>query len=107
LRLLFVVSFAAVAWALNAQPRRVAPILGSDGKRVALVVGNYQTLTPLYNASNDASAVAAALRAANFQVQTVVNGTRQGMDLAVDSFVRSLGIPFTSQRRIGGKASRR
>ena len=93
MRFLVITALALAPWALPAQSRRVTPILGSDGKRVALVVGNdsYQTLTPLHNAANDASDMAAALRAANFQVQTVVNGTRERIDLAVDSFVRSLG----------------
>ena len=93
MRFLVITALALAPWALPAQSRRVTPILGSDGKRVALVVGNdsYQTLTPLHNAANDASDMAAALRAANFQVQTVVNGTRERMDLAVDTFVRSLG----------------
>jgi uncharacterized caspase-like protein len=62
-------------------------------KRVALVIGNgkYQNFQPLDNPANDASGVAAALRAAGFQVIVRLDATREDMRQALDQFDQALG----------------
>jgi uncharacterized caspase-like protein len=61
-------------------------------KRVALVIGNgkYQEFQQLDNPVNDASGVAAALRAAGFQVILRLDATREDMSQALDEFDRVL-----------------
>lgn len=60
--------------------------------RMALVVGNdsYTRLQPLRNARNDARSIAAELEAAGFKVTRVLDGTRRGMNDALDGFVRRI-----------------
>lgn len=60
--------------------------------RRALVIGNdsYQHVAPLANARNDARSVAKELEAAGFQVTRVLDGSRRGMNEAVDAFLRRI-----------------
>jgi uncharacterized caspase-like protein len=62
-------------------------------KRVALVIGNgnYRNFQRLDNPVNDASGVAAALRAAGFQVIVRLDATREDMSQALDQFEQALG----------------
>lgn len=57
-----------------------APTVAFAEKRVALVIGNdqYETLSPLKNAGNDARAIAGALRDMNFEVIEALNVGRTG-----------------------------
>ena len=61
-------------------------------RRVAFVVGNsnYQSVPTLPNPRNDAEAVAAALKKSGFEVITAVDVDRQGFDVAMEKFVRSM-----------------
>lgn len=61
----------------------------SEAARLAMVVGNdnYQSVTRLRNSRNDAQAVAAELQRAGFAVTTVLDGTRQAMNHALDGFL--------------------
>lgn len=61
-------------------------------KRVALVIGNgnYRNFQQLDNPVNDATGVAAALRAAGFQVIVRLDATREDMSQALDQFDQAL-----------------
>jgi uncharacterized caspase-like protein len=61
-------------------------------KRVALVIGNgnYRSFQRLDNPVNDATGVAAALRAAGFQVILRLDATREDMSQALDQFDQAL-----------------
>ena len=63
-----------------------------EASRHALVIGNgeYRTVSRLKNPANDARAVAAALMAAQFEVTTVIDGTRREMDRAIDELMSSI-----------------
>jgi uncharacterized caspase-like protein len=60
--------------------------------RVALVIGNgdYQNFPRLANPTNDATGVAAALKAAGFRVTLKLNATYQDMNQALDVFAQQL-----------------
>jgi hypothetical protein len=60
--------------------------------RTALVIGNgaYSDTTPLVNATNDASDVAAALRGAGFDVDLIVNAGQRDMKTAIARFAARL-----------------
>jgi hypothetical protein len=63
----------------------------TDGRRVALVMGNDAYATaPLRNARNDARAVGAALEELGFTVTLVLDATRSQMGAAVERFSRGL-----------------
>lgn len=61
-------------------------------KRVALVIGNgnYRNFQQLDNPVNDATGVAAALRAAGFEVILRLDATREDMSQALDQFDQAL-----------------
>ena len=75
---------AALALALVADPAQAA--------RLALVIGNdtYNRIPQLRNARNDARSIATELEAAGFKVTRVLDGTRRGMNDALDGFVRRI-----------------
>jgi hypothetical protein len=90
----WVLFFALSLLTLNpifAQSRRIVP-LGANGKRVALVIGNdnYQSVTRLSNAVNDARAMAQVLQECGFEVKLVVNVNHEQMEKSVDDFTKSL-----------------
>ncbi|MBK7407372.1 MAG: caspase family protein [Saprospirales bacterium] len=61
--------------------------------RLALVIGNkdyYETDMTLNNPINDANAMESVLRECNFKVIKVVNGTKEAIEKAVESFTESL-----------------
>src|SRR5262245_9537179 len=62
-------------------------------KRVALVIGNdnYQNVTPLKKAGNDADRMAKALKGIGFQVISATNQNRRGMSDSLTQFERALG----------------
>lgn len=89
LPLLLLVTAAALA-----QDRRVPPTSSGPGpRRVALAIGNdlYPGM-PLKNAVNDAIAVESALREMGFDVTRVVNGSREAIEKAVETFGGKLGV---------------
>ena len=63
-------------------------------KRIALVVGNsaYQYATPLENPANDATDISQSLRAAGFQVTTLVDSNRGALLDAINKFGEQLAI---------------
>lgn len=62
-----------------------------QGRRLALVVGNSTYLSnPLTNPANDATDIAAALKAADFSVTLVTDADSAAMDQAVAQFARDL-----------------
>ena len=62
----------------------------SGTERLALVIGNsaYVAVSELPNPKNDAADVGAALRRLGFEVTTLLNGDRAGMDEALQTFAR-------------------
>jgi len=62
----------------------------ADAARLAMVVGNdnYQNVTVLRNARNDAQSLARELEAAGFSVTRLMDGTRQAMNNAIDGFLQ-------------------
>jgi Caspase domain len=81
----------------HAQPqlRRVGPPapLGSNGRRIALVVGNddYKTLPKLVNAARDARAIGAALKQVGFEAPIVlINTTWAALERALAKFVENI-----------------
>ncbi len=79
-----VTAAATLALALVAAPAQAA--------RLALVIGNdgYSRIPQLRNARNDARSIATELEAAGFKVTRVFDGTRSGMNDALDGFVRRI-----------------
>ena len=63
---------------------------GAGGDRLALVMGNsaYTAVSPLPNPQNDAADVGAALARLGFDVTTLLDGDRAGMDEALRAFAR-------------------
>ena len=61
-------------------------------RRVAFVVGNsaYETVPQLPNPTNDAKAVAAALKRSGFEVVTALDLDKAEFDKAFEKFIRSL-----------------
>jgi len=70
----------------------------SEGKRVALVVGNsdYLSVTPLKNAANDARAFGKFLSENGFEVDTLVNVDRSGFAKALSNFSRKIAPEDTA-----------
>ena len=68
----------------------LAPSAATAAGRVALVVGNsaYAEIGTLPNPGNDAADVSAALRRLGFEVETVHNADRAGMNAALRGFTR-------------------
>lgn len=62
----------------------------ADAARLAMVVGNdnYQNVTKLRNARNDAQSLARELEAAGFKVTRVLDANRDGLDDAFSGFLR-------------------
>jgi len=60
--------------------------------RVALVIGNsaYESVGQLANPANDANAITKALRATNFEVQTLTDLTRLNMGRALSAFANTV-----------------
>ncbi|MEO1492164.1 MAG: caspase family protein [Pseudomonadota bacterium] len=99
-------SLLVVALAACAQTQRPATpneVLGDDLPRTALVIGNgaYQRITALDNPSNDAGAIAAALRGAGYKVHrggALTDLGRDEMQAVVDEFAAEIrqrgGIAF-------------
>jgi uncharacterized caspase-like protein len=94
-----VLALAALGTAFLGLPHRAgAQITDADLKRMraerrlALVIGNghYQNFQTLDNPANDANGMAAALRAAGFQVILRVDATREAMQDALEDFDRQL-----------------
>ena len=96
-------ALAAAGWGCGSGPEvggatpsdaGAPPARAASGRRVALVVGNdaYTGQSQLYNAVNDARAVAAALgeESVGFSVTTLEDATRAELTSALASFTRSL-----------------
>lgn len=84
---------AAPAPALAAKPVPIAPKVAGDGPRLALVIGNadYRTaLGALPNPANDATLIAAALRATGFRVDLLVNADQRLMKQAIARFGQTM-----------------
>ncbi|MDO9075001.1 MAG: caspase family protein [Rubrivivax sp.] len=64
----------------------------AQAARLALVIGNdaYAKAPPLRNARNDARSIASELETAGFNVTRVLDGTRRGMNEALDGFLRRI-----------------
>lgn len=79
-----------VAAVLLASAGAVAGQPGGGGGRLALVIGNsaYTAVSPLPNPQNDAADVGAALGRLGFDVTTLLDGDRAGMDEALRAFAR-------------------
>ena len=77
--------------ALNATVFQSAPAL-SQGKRVALVIGNsaYENTPPLANRKNDADDMAAALQALGFEVIKGVDLKKSDMERSIRDFATAL-----------------
>lgn len=82
---LAVAAAVLLAWA-GAVAGQPAP----GGGRLALVIGNsaYTAVSPLPNPQNDAADVGAALGRLGFDVTTLLDGDRAGMDEALGAFAR-------------------
>ena len=69
------------------------PIFG-EGLKVALVIGNgayrTDTVSPLINPPNDARDVSEALRSIGFEVDLLIDGTREEMGLTIERFSNDL-----------------
>jgi len=87
---MFTILALTLATLRSQDTRRVVPDAGQQ-QRLALVIGNnaYPRM-PLANAVNDARGVAAALRDAEFQVQTVENADARSMEAAVQKFIGAI-----------------
>ena len=70
---------------------------GTEGPRVALVIGNgnYQYNTTLKNPAADAADIAAALTRNGFTVKLLTNATRAQMETAIRDFGSQLKNPLT------------
>ena len=81
------VATAVLLWGMGAG---VVPSVASAAGRVALVVGNgaYAEIGTLPNPGNDAADVAAALGRLGFEVETVRDADRAGMNAALRGFTR-------------------
>jgi uncharacterized caspase-like protein len=85
------VIIALLCFAASAQDRTIVPGGASGGQRKALVIGNKDyPQQPLANPVNDATDLAAALRAIGFTVTLKSNLGRDAMDDALDTFARTL-----------------
>lgn len=67
-------------------------VIATDGKRVALVIGNskYQNAQELANPTNDSVAISAALTELGFKVIEGENLSKQDMDLKIREFARDV-----------------
>lgn len=81
---------ALVVLGLLAPARALAGPAVSGTERLALVIGNsaYVAVSELPNPKNDAADVGAALGRLGFDVTTLLNGDRAGMDEALQVFAR-------------------
>ena len=81
---------ALAAAVLLASAGAVASQPAPGGGRLALVIGNsaYTAVSPLPNPQNDAADVGAALGRLGFDVTTLLDGDRTGMDEALRAFAR-------------------
>jgi hypothetical protein len=76
-----------VPTAASRQDRKIQRV-GTEGRRLALVVGNNRyEAAPLVNAVNDARAVSAALESIGFAATLLTDGTLESMDRTVETFV--------------------
>jgi uncharacterized caspase-like protein len=88
LRLLASIMLALAALA-GAMLPSASPVFAQQQKRVAFVIGNggYQNVPRLPNALNDATATAAMLREAGFEVVAATDATLGGLRESLDSFI--------------------
>ena len=69
----------------------IAPATHPDGRRKALLIGNQSyPSAPLNNPRKDAHDLSAALKNIGFSVTEISDGTRKTMELAIDSYIKSL-----------------
>ncbi len=78
-RLLLPLAIAAACMAFDASAGRLAIVVGND---------NYQNVTKLRNARNDAQSLARELEAAGFKVTRVLDANREALDEAFSGFLR-------------------
>ena len=78
-RLLLPLAVAAACTAFEANAARLAIVVGND---------NYQNVTKLRNARNDAQSLAKELEAAGFKVTRVLDASREALDEAFSGFLR-------------------
>ena len=78
-------SLAALALLASLSPQ-------AQAARLAMVVGNdnYQNVTTLRNARNDAQALARELETAGFKVTRLMDGTRQNINTTLDGFLQRI-----------------
>jgi hypothetical protein len=71
----------------------IRPTVNAE-KRTALVIGNanYQDIPPLRNSKNDAVAMAAKLKALNFEVELLTDASEDQMIVAIRDFGKKLKI---------------
>ncbi len=86
--LLLLLICLCTAPALRAQDRSAIALPASTGSRLALVVGidNYDNVTPLQKANNDATAVSETLASVGFKVTRVLDADRRSLNRAVSHF---------------------
>lgn len=73
-------------------PPPVQQLRPSTERRLALVVGNnkYLHVKPLANAENDAQTMKDVLDGLGFETEVLLNGSRDGMERAVEEFARKI-----------------
>ena len=76
-----VLAIAAALFGLSAHAARVAMVVGND---------NYQSVSKLRNARNDAQSLGRELEAAGFNVTRVLDATRDNLNDALDGFLRRI-----------------
>lgn len=89
IKLLFIVAVCIVALLCQAN---VSPAQDTQQRRIALVIGNndYEEITRLEKAVNDAEAISERLAAMGFQVTTAKNIGRRAMSRAVNEFEKAI-----------------
>lgn len=97
----FMVVMALVLAAVQAAQAQLEGERGTNGKRLALVIGNtdYRAVEPLRTASIDARAVAAVLTRQGFDVRTAIDLDAEGMarslrDFAAGAVAADVGAVF-------------
>ena len=80
-RLSLALAVAAACLSLEAQAARLAMVVGND---------NYQNVTKLRNAGNDAKALAREFETAGFTVTRVLDATRDQLNDQIDGFLRRI-----------------